>query len=78
MDERLCKTCERFVDLDELQIVTESNRIIVAFDKKRGIAHDLVSARATKRKLAKVGKVKGEVITVRTPNPAPVPESEQS
>jgi hypothetical protein len=67
MDERYCKMCERFVDLDELQIVTESNRVTVAYDKSRGIAHDLLSARATKRKLANTTKLKGEVITVRTP-----------
>jgi hypothetical protein len=73
MDQRFCKTCERFVDLDDLQIVTESNRIIVAFDKKRGIAHDLISAAATKSRLAKIGKVKGEVITVRKPGSVPEP-----
>ena len=71
MDQRYCKTCERFVDLDDLQIVTESNRITVAFDKKRGIAHDLVSARASKRRLKKMEQPKGEVITVRITAPVP-------
>jgi hypothetical protein len=50
MDERFCKLCQQYVNIDELQIVTESNRVIVAYDKARGIVHDLLSARATKTK----------------------------
>jgi hypothetical protein len=81
---RWCKLCERFVPLtDNLKIVIEPRHghslsgkgAMLVLDKKLGVMHSLVSAAQTKRILVKVGKIKGEVVTVRNPNQenAPVP-----
>jgi hypothetical protein len=74
---RWCKLCEFFIPLnDDLKIVFESRHghtfsgkgSMLVLDLKLGIMHSLASAAQTKRRLAQVEKVKGEVITVRNPN----------